>query len=78
MRDIPCFRGACEKEGTQNLKWIRQIPSELYRKFPQFRGMSHGGVGHDFDSGIDLSITIDKLRVFINKRVGLSISIDSR
>ncbi len=44
------------------------------------------------DSGIDLSITIDKLRVFINKtlsteslinqllikRVGLSISIDSR
>jgi hypothetical protein len=44
------------------------------------------------DSGIDLSITIDKVRVFINKtlpteslinqllikRVGLSISIDSR
>ena len=44
------------------------------------------------DSGIDLSITIDKLRVFINKtlsteslinqllikRVGLSISVDSR
>ena len=44
------------------------------------------------DSGIDLSITIDKLRVFINetlsteslinqllmKRVGLSIIIDSR
>jgi hypothetical protein len=44
------------------------------------------------DSGIDLSITIDKLRVFINKtlstkslinqplikRLGLSMSIDSR
>ncbi len=31
----PCFRGACEKEGVQNLKWIKQILNELY--FPQFR-----------------------------------------
>jgi hypothetical protein len=23
MRDIPCFRGDCEEEDTQNLKWIR-------------------------------------------------------
>ena len=49
-------------------------------------------IGHPIDSGIDLSITIDKIRVFINKtlstqslinqllikRVDLSISIDSR
>jgi hypothetical protein len=50
------------------------------------------GIEIPIDSGIGLSITIDKLRVFINKtlsteslinqllikRVGLSISIDSR
>ena len=49
-------------------------------------------LGHPIDSGIDLSITIDTIRVFINKtlsteslinqllikRVDLSISIDSR
>ena len=35
MRDIPCFQGACEEEGAQNLKRIKQILSELY--FPQLR-----------------------------------------
>ncbi len=33
MCDLPCFRRACE--GSQNLKWIKQILSELY--LPQFR-----------------------------------------
>jgi hypothetical protein len=33
MCDIPCFRGAWNEEGAQNLKWIKQILSELY--FPQ-------------------------------------------
>jgi hypothetical protein len=35
VRDIPCFQGACEEEGAQNLKRIKQILSELY--FPQLR-----------------------------------------
>ncbi len=35
MCDIPCFRGDCEEEGTQNLKWIKQILNELY--FPHLR-----------------------------------------
>jgi hypothetical protein len=30
MRVIPCFRGACEEEGAQNLKRIKQMLSELY------------------------------------------------
>jgi len=33
--DILCFEGAWEEEGAQNLKWIKQILSELY--FPQLR-----------------------------------------
>jgi hypothetical protein len=32
---MPCFQGACEEEGAQNLKRIKQILSELY--FPQHR-----------------------------------------
>ena len=57
-----------------------------------FKKLNEEKVGHPIDSGMGLSITIDKLRVFINKtlstqslinqllikRVGLSISIDSR
>ena len=36
VRDMPCFQGACEEEGAQNLKRIKQILiSELY--FPQLR-----------------------------------------
>ena len=55
------------------------------------RWVGEGIIGHPIDSGMGLSITIDKLRVFINKtlstqslinqllikRVGLSIVIDN-
>ena len=35
VRDIPLCQGACEEEGAQNLKRIKQILSELY--FPELR-----------------------------------------
>ncbi len=65
-----------------------QFPDELVK----IEGAQiHYVVGHPIDSGMGLSITIDKLRVFINKtlstqslinqllikRVGLSIVIDN-
>jgi len=63
----------------------------LFHAFHAIQCPCHSRVGHPIDSGMGLSITIDKLRVFINKtlstqslinqllikRVGLSIVIDN-
>ena len=40
------------------VRWPHSWRQNVTTKFTN-RGMSHGGVGHDFDSGIDLWITID-------------------
>jgi hypothetical protein len=51
------------KEGIRPLSYDQRVdiyvPSSLFR------------LGHDIDSGIDLSIKIDKLRVFINKTLSI-------
>jgi hypothetical protein len=80
--------------GTEQFSWQHEPGQFHYRRaaFSSQLKSKIGNIGNPIDSGMGLSITIDKLLVFINKtlstqslinqllikRVGLSISIDSR
>jgi hypothetical protein len=57
-----------QKAGEMSSADVRLVSRERIKKQ---RHRNQQAVGNTIDSGMDLSITIDKLRVFINKTLSI-------